>query len=280
MTILSRHARRRGNEFFKVILEQDDGGDAPAGDAPQFREKILSTPDASDSMSETNASMDEIVDKYLLQYEKEAVPVNNSNGGGSGPGKEGTAQGEPPQPVQEQTVRSRKRRSSSLSSFLFEQDDPGLGGGAAPAPSSPGGGGDPFGGGGDAGGGDDPFGGDDGGGDDGGDAPDKPSPAAPVPHINVRRFAEGVARLANNYQALIDPQTVILNRAMYYVSKNYSARLAKELMSILQRDFNLTPKTTAQKSGEAPPAPRAGGSGPDNGGGAPGGGGGSSSSGV
>jgi hypothetical protein len=51
---------------------------------------------------------------------------------------------------------------------------------------------------------------------------------APVPKINIRHFAEGVARLVNNYQTLLDPKTVILTRAMYYISKNYSPKLAKE----------------------------------------------------
>ena len=95
-----------------------------------------------------------------------------------------------------------------------------------------------------------------------------------MPKINIRKFAEGVARLVNNYQTLIDPKTIILNRAMYYVAKNYSPRLAKELMSILERDFDLTPKTQAQRDMQYPPAPRQANAGPDSGGGVPSGGGG------
>ena len=64
-----------------------------------------------------------------------------------------------------------------------------------------------------------------------------------------------------------------MNRAMYYIAKNYSPRLAKEFMSILERDFDLTPKTQSQVQGEYPPAPRQANAGPDSGSGVPSGGG-------
>ena len=61
---------------------------------------------------------------------------------------------------------------------------------------------------------------------------------------------------------------------MYYIAKNYSPRLAKEFMSILERDFNLTPKTKADVKAEYPKAPSQANAGPDSGGGVPSGGGG------
>ncbi len=230
---------RKRNRHSEFLLEQDDDSKGPPYVPP--KERILTTPAASDSLAEREASVDEKIDKYLLQYEKESVPLNNKEA-----------------PERNSLAEKRERRKSKdLYSFLFEQDaaaDPA----AAEPPADPAA---------DAGGGDDSGGGDD-------VKPGAEAEVAPVPKINVRKFAEGVARLASNYETLIDPKTIILNRAMYYISKNYSPRLAKEFMSILQRDFDLTPKSISQREAEYPAAPRQAGSGPDDGGGAPAGGGG------
>lgn len=228
---------RRGSRHSEFLLEQDDDSKGPPYVPP--KERILTTPAASDSLAEREASVDEKIDKYLLQYEKESVPLNNKEA----PERNSLAE------------KREKRKSKGLYRFLFEQEataaDPAAEPPADPAADA---GGD------DAGGGDDV-------------KPGAEAEVAPVPKINVRKFAEGVARLASNYETLIDPKTIILNRAMYYVSKNYSPRLAKELMSILQRDFDLTPKSISQREAEYPTAPRQGGSGSDDGGGAPAGGG-------
>lgn len=238
--------RQRLNEF-KLVREQDEESKGPPYVPPQ--ERILSVPDASDSMTEKDASVDQKIDAYLMQYEKEAVPLDGADEDKLAP--------EARQKAAEQPVPlSERRKEKDLYRWLFEQDAPDAGA-AAPADA----GGDDEGGGGDLGGGETP-------------EPGAEAPVAPVPKINIRKFAEGVARLVNNYQTLIDPKTIILNRAMYYVAKNYSSRLAKELMSILERDFDLTPKTKAQVQAEYPPAPRQANAGPDNGGGAPSGGGG------
>lgn len=232
--------KRRRNEF--LLLEQDEEGPKGGFYKPP-RERILKYPDTADSLIETNASLDQIVDRYLMQYEKESVPLNS----------------EPEEkiPQREPIAETRKKRSG-LYSVLFEQDAP-PDAGAAPLDA----------GGGDAGGGD-TGGGDTGG---GGEAPKGVTETAPVPKINIREFAEGVARLANNYETLLDPQSVILTRAMYYISKNYSPRLATEMMNILERDFDLTPKNQTQKQNEIPRAPRQANAGPDSGGGVPSGGG-------
>lgn len=225
--------RQRLNEF-RVLREQEEEAKGPPYTAPA--ERTLETPDISDSLSEKEASVDLKIDRYLMQYEKEAVPLEDQE-------KEKA----PPSKLSPLTERNR-----SLYSILFEQDEAAAGAG-----------------------GDAAAGGDAGGGAGGGETPEPgaEAPVAPVPDINIRRFAEGVARLVNNYQTLIDPKTIILNRAMYYISKNYSPRLAKEMMSILERDFDLTPKTKAEVQAEYPPAPRQANAGPDSGGGVPSGGG-------
>ena len=204
---------KRRNYF---LLEQDEAGadaGASTGEGTPFmapKDRLLTTPDAGDAFIETDASVDEKIDKYLMQYEKDSVPLSDSD-------EEKKPNG--PKPIGE-------GKYSKLSYILFEQDAP-------PADAPPG----------------------------------SASSTVPVPKINIRKFAEGIARLANNYQSLIDPKRVILNRAQAYITKNYSTRLAKELMSILERDFDLTPKTNNQRQTEYPEAPRAGAAGPAGGGG-------------
>lgn len=244
--------RQRLNEFRTLLREQDEDGEASGAPYDPPQERLLGAPDASDSMTERDASVDQKVDSYLMQYEKESVPLDSNDQDKLSP--EGRQQAaEQPVPLTE------RRKAKTLYRWLFEQD-------AAAPPADPA----------DMGGGDDEgdMGGDDmGSSDSESPEPGPEAPVAPVPKINIRKFAEGVARLVNNYQTLIDPKTIILNRAMYYIAKNYSPRLAKEFMSILERDFDLTPKTPSQKQADYPQAPRAGNSGPDNGGGVPAGGG-------
>jgi len=239
--------RQRLNEF-RALREQDEESKGPPYVPPQ--ERILATPDESDSMTEKDASVDQKIDSYLLQYEKESVPLDSQDEDKLDP-KARQQAAEQPVPLSE-----RRFKRNNLYRILFEQDEAGGGADAG------------------AGGGADAGGGDAGG--SGGETPEPgaEAPVAPVPKINIRKFAEGIARLVNNYQTLVDPKTIILNRAMYYIAKNYSPRLAKELMSILERDFDLTPKTQMQVQAEYPAAPRAGNSGPDSGGGVPSGGGG------
>lgn len=238
MLIYRKGKASRHSEF---LLKEQDEGEKGAPYVPA-KERILTTPETGDSLLEREASVDEKIDKYLLQYEKESVPLENKE-------------------VPERNSLAERRSRKGLYRFLFEQDAPPDPAAAAPEPPP-----DPAA---DAG-----AGGDSGGDSSGEEKPDSEvEETAPVPKINIRRFAGGVARLANNYETLVDPKTIIINRAMYYISKNYSPRLAKELVNILQRDFDLTTKTISQREAEYPKAPRQGGSGPDDGGGAPAGGG-------
>ena len=66
---------RRGSRHSEFLLEQDDDSKGPPYVPP--KERILTTPAASDSLAEREASVDEKIDKYLLQYEKESVPLHN-----------------------------------------------------------------------------------------------------------------------------------------------------------------------------------------------------------
>ena len=172
-----------------------------------------------ESQAVKNTSLDQTVDRYLVRYEREAVPMSN---------------------VYESV--------EGLTSFLLkeqEDEDLDLGGEEEEAPADDAGG-DELGG--DLGG-DDPLGDLGGGAEDpaapgGGEA--APAPAASAtPRLNVNDFARAVARLVNNFEALLDPKSTILNRAEAYIASNYDQRTAEELMQILEVNYSLTPVETA-----------------------------------
>lgn len=282
-----RLVQLRSSEFIRkleeaTLLEQDmmGGGDgeAPAVDYKPPKERLLAIPDAADTQTEHDASLDEVVDKYFLAYEKEATGLSDQAGNDTqtppGLGAEPVGADDEELGADQDIVSEMFKLSAqkNLARWLFsEQMDPA--GGAPPPPPDPAGG---------MGGGPPPDGGmggmggmDMGGGDPMmGDGPpsDEQSDSAsaaetvPTPKINIKRFADGVARLATNFNVLLDPKSVITNRAMYYIAKNYSPRLAKELVSILERDYKLSAKTQTQKSGESKKAPLNALAGPDSGG--------------
>ena len=163
-----------------------------------------------------NISLDQSIDRYFVRYEKESIPTNE---------------------MQEALAIKNK-------SFLFEQLGPDEEEEPAPEEDAPADDAPADDAGGDLGGGD--LG--DLGGDLGGDAPaDGAAPAAggqPVvatPKINLNDFARSVARLANNFQALLDPRSTIINRAEAYITNNYDQRTAQVLMQILEVNYSLTP---------------------------------------
>ncbi len=154
-----------------------------------------------------NISLDQSIDRYFVRYEKESIPTNE---------------------MQEALAIKNK-------SFLLEQLGPDEEEEPAPEEDAPA----------------DDAGGDLGGGDLGdlgGDAPADPAapaaggqPVVATPKINLNDFARSVARLANNFQALLDPKSTIINRAEAYITNNYDQRTAQELMQILEVNYSLTP---------------------------------------
>ena len=137
--------------------------------------------------------------------------------------------------------------------MLFEADDTNpLGGDDEP---------DPLGGGDDSGGGDDddPLGlGGDGPEDENTDSSDgdgnETPPPPPGPKINIQIMASRVARLVGNYEALLDPKTVILNRVYAYMQQNYDVNVANELANTLALTYKIKPRISAsqQQSNQAP----------------------------
>jgi len=85
------------------------------------------------------------------------------------------------------------------------------------------------------------MGGDDAGG--GGGAGPAPATLTKTPRIDINGFAMSIARLVNNFESLIDPKSIILNRAEEYINSNYDQRTGKELLGILKNNYNLEPTT-------------------------------------
>ncbi len=133
-------------------------------------------------------SLDRKVDKYFIQYEREAVPESQ----------------EYDKYLKE--ILSEADDAAGPPDMPPDMGDPGAGGGEPPAEAAP--------------------------------APE----ATPLPRINLQTFARSLARLINNYEALLSPKSVILNRARAYIEKNYNPNTAKELMTLLDISYNLTPE--------------------------------------
>jgi len=76
--------------------------------------------------------------------------------------------------------------------------------------------------------------------------------------LDVDAFSKRIARLAMNFENLLDPKVVIINRAMNFLLENYDKNHADEMRDILdtQFDFNL------DGGKETPPAPFAVGANP------------------
>lgn len=175
-------------------------------------------------------SLDQAVDRYLVQYEREAIPTSEV---------------------------FESSNIKNLMGFLFEQDLEDLAKGEGTKPiTEPAAGEEALLGGFGLGGGDGlDFGGDATVGTADTDGEEKQEPVVNTPQINLQDFTRSVARLVNNAQALIDFQTLILNRAEAYIKNNYDERTAKEMMSILDDQWDLRPatvQTTATPDTEYP----------------------------
>ncbi len=181
----------------------------------------------------TDISLDQKVDHFLVQYERESVPM--------------AAQ------YQESVIKPSLK---NLMKFLFEapeddkpeddETDPAV----DPAGTDPAAGGADLGLGGGGGGGlggGGSLGGDLGGRDPAAGGGGTGAPAIPTPKMNVSSYARSVARLINDYQSLIDPKRIILNRARAYLEKNYNPEIANQFLQILDAEFNISADSMGNK---------------------------------
>jgi hypothetical protein len=229
------------NKFLQLLREENDLANVVAP---------LSQPTAS--AMPTNISLDAKIDRFIMQFERDAGPSPSTMGEG--------------------------RRVVSLKSFLFEADDDDkkpegddpTGNGGDEDPTAAGsdsgssddlgdlgdlggsGGSSPFGGGGGGGGSsggmDDLMGGDDGSDtDEGSDNQSQEMPSVITPRININIMAQKVAQFVNNYEQQLDPKTVILRRVQAYLQQNYNETVANEFMMNLKNNFKLAPRSTAEE---------------------------------
>lgn len=188
-------------------------------------------------VEEKQVSLDQAIDRFLVQYEREAIPTS-------------------------QVFESAK--VDNLLGYLFEQDEEDTTDNADEEGIDLGGdtGGDT----GDAG----PDAGLDLGlpGEDtetpAPDGEETPQPVVNTPQINLEDFARNIARLVNNFQSLIDYKTILLNRVEAYMAANYDQRTALEMMETLSQQYDLKPVDITTKRVDEPeyPEPHAGVTGP------------------
>lgn len=211
-------------EFRKLLGEA-----IPPAQDPTPKGNFTGPIDPSSSNLPQNISLDQKVDRLLMQYEKQAGPTPTQTATTmSGAGNK------------QMPNLPENKRIKQLARFLFEAPGDDLGGGASPG----GAGGGPS----DLGGGGDLGGPDLGGGPDldlGGDGPSDEENQVKreetnIPQINLQVFAQNLAQLVQNYDRLLDPRTVILNRAETYIRQNYSDNIAKELLLTLELNYGIS----------------------------------------
>lgn len=160
-------------------------------------------------------SLDQVVDRYIVRYERESIPLEGQPG---------------PAPMMELAS------VGLLLNFLLEQDvpppeeDPAATEEAPLADAPPEG----------------DMGIEDPGMEDPGMAPDagEAPPVMNTPKINLNDFARSVARLVNNYDALLNLRTIIMNRVEAYIKTNYNEVTAKNFMSIMEKNYGIHPTDT------------------------------------
>jgi hypothetical protein len=152
-------------------------------------------------------SADDQIDSFILKYEKDSISDDDS----------------------ESQSLSESLKNLSLTALLLEQDDEEL-------PEDP----DDLGGDEDAG--DDPkeeaVPAEDPEPEDSADSDAEPAESLPKPPLNIDAFTKRVARLAMNFDNLLDIKTVIVNRAMNFLLENYDQVHADEMKDILDSQFD------------------------------------------
>lgn len=238
------------SEFVKMGLVETKKSTAGILEALLFEAESAIAPSETDPVVVQDVSLDQKVDRYLVRYEKEAIPTSNSyevDGAvqqrvNSAENPQGVALGQG-QPVQ---FESRRKISGLLESMLFEApgDPPpeegglvgGLGGDLGGAGGSP----------------------DMGGGDLGGDAPAPTAPPAPpvidTPKMNMNNYTRAVARLIQNYESLLDPKRTILNRAKEYIRVNYDEATATMFEQVMDTQYGITNTPPERDKRDAPGA--------------------------
>ena len=177
-----------------------------------IKEEQATNPEVAATNQPQNISLDQKVDGFLLRYEREASPE--------------ASRLQTSTPFRK-TPNLPEHLRLSLTSLLFEAEpDMDIGGGDEGPDMSGLGEEEPG---------------------SGGEEGETKVQQVPAPKMNTKVFAERVARLASNYESLLDPSTVILNRVNAYLTKNYNTEVAKEVMITLELAYGLSPKTMIER---------------------------------
>lgn len=212
-------------QFMDYLLKEDN-------DVPQPQSAYETRPVEKPK----DVSLDQVVDRYIVRYEKESIPtVSNYEGD-----------------MFENKIPSY---SELLREVLNEADDD---------PTEP-----------DSTAADDPGGsstssgsdfGDDlnsttsiGGGGTANKEAEQNKAIINTPQINLQEFSKNIARLVNNFETLLNPKDIILNRVENYIKTNYDERTAQELMEMLDSNFSLRTPEKSQKTEDDFPTPYAAG---------------------
>lgn len=191
-----------------------------------------------------NVSLDQVIDRYIVRYERESIPQTQA------PGPSPLAANAP----SPETTLAETRSLRTFMSMLFEQDapppdeeEPPVDDTAPPGDDAGAMGTDP--------------------GAGGGAGAPEGAPVVNTPKINLNEFSRSVARMINNYDALLNPRSIIMNRVEAYIQSNYDERTAKMFIQIMERNYGLHTTNTEYAStgggGEfpSPAAANAGGEG-------------------
>lgn len=215
-------------------------------------ESLLFEADSAIAAAETDpvevpdVSLDRKVDRYLVSYEKEAIPTSTDYSINNAIQSRVNASENPIGSNATPTTTTLSRESKNptkglLESLLFEAPgDPGEEQ-APPADDMEGG----------MGLGDDM-------GMDTGEAPEGNAPLSPpvidTPKMNMDVYARSVARLISNYESLLDPKVTILNRAKEYIKVNYDEATATMFEEVMKNHYNISVETERRDQRDAPPA--------------------------
>ena len=160
------------------------------------------------------SSLDQAVDGYLVRYERESIPMSqvyeSLNELKDDLLSEQTPPGEEEPPADDEAAPvDDAGGGDDMPDFGTDDSAPAddAGGGGAPAPGGNG-----------------------------------AMPVVSTPRIDLNAFTQAVARLVGNYQSLIDPKTLILNRAEAFIKNNYDEKTAQEMMEILDVTYDLRPQ--------------------------------------
>ncbi len=172
------------------------------------------TQDVESPDTPVDVSLDSVIDRYIVRYEKDSIPTAETY--------EDELYGEP---TFESVLYEALNEAPEDEELDIGADEEGA---DAEPPADDGGDLE-------LGGGEE---------DMGGGESEAPAPEQPVmatPQINLLDFTRNIARLVNNYDALLNPKNTILRRVEKYIESNYDVRTAKEFMELMDKNYSLSP---------------------------------------